>query len=180
MSAVNGRRHLSELSGLSKPESLYFGNLVGSCLARLPIGQLSASGSGGHPLAAVCDAISRSTSRARGGWRPYAEAQSLVDRMGDYRGIFYALDWFASRDFSLSSWANFDTYSLDFGPQLGRPEFVRMRAMEGDSCAVILPRRCWGPASASGDAEVLEIKVLLRKDDMDALEKDSLWSSLLS
>jgi hypothetical protein len=40
--------------------------------------------------------------------------------------------------------------------------------MEVDGSVMILPRR-------RGSKEVLEVMVMLREDDMDALEKDSLW-----
>lgn len=63
---------------------------------------------------------------------------------------------------------------MDFGPMLGRPKFVSFPCMEADEVAIILPRqRC-------SSEEKLEIMVMLRRDDLESLENDSMWRNLIS
>ncbi|QMW26585.1 hypothetical protein G4B84_001830 [Aspergillus flavus NRRL3357] len=63
---------------------------------------------------------------------------------------------------------------MDFGPMLGRPKFFSFPCMEADEVAIILPRqRC-------SSEEKLEIMVMLRRDDLESLENDSMWRNLIS
>ncbi len=177
MTAVNGRRHLIKDSDRTEGQDVYLGNVVSNCLVRLPVIQVSAAHDeeDGRALAALCEVVSGSTRRARCSRRHFAEIYSLIDRVDDYRMIRQGWNWFGSRDFATSSWANFEIYSTDFGPQLGRPDRLRLRAVEGDGNAIILPRRRRLTADDTPE-EVLEVMLLLRQDDMEALGKDGLWS----
>lgn len=61
-----------------------------------------------------------------------------------------------------------DLYALDFGTALGRPTFIRMPSTNADGVGIVLPRR-------RSDDEVLEVTVMLRKDDLEAVELDEVW-----
>lgn len=69
------------------------------------------------------------------------------------------------RDIALSSWANINSYSLDFGLRLGKPESVRRpRFAPVESLIYLMPRNAKGDSAAA---------ICLRKEDMDALKADS-------
>ncbi|KAM5345164.1 hypothetical protein ACJ41O_011026 [Fusarium nematophilum] len=168
--AVNGRRRLG--LQFSTPEDPYFGNAVVYSLAGLEVETLSAAGqpaasAGGlaPSLAKTCAAIMGSQSPGRINSRYIAEIYSLVDRVGDYRAIFPGWDLFSSRDLTITSWADLDLYEMDFGAELGKPEFIRTPHSEADGVGLVMPRRRLAD-------EVLEVVVMLRRDDMEALEKE--------
>lgn len=177
VTAIDGRRQLGK--DFSSPETPYLGNIVTYALARQAVASLSTSVQSdlGRALASLCDSIAQAQSAARDSFRHVSEAYNLADRIDDYKKIFPGWDLFGSRDLTITSWANLDMYSLDFGPQLNKPHFVRVRAAQADGVGLILPRR-----SASGatgvPGEVLDVMLMLRKDDMDALEQDTMWKGL--
>jgi len=179
VTAVDGRRQLGQ--DFSSPETPYVGNVVTYAMAQQAVAGLRAltGRDSGQALASVCDSIAGTQSSARDSLRHVSEVYSLADRVDDPTKIYPGWDLFGSRDLTITSWANLDTYSVDFGPHLGRPHFVRVRAAQADGVGLILPRR---PASAAmgGHEEVLDVMLMLRKDDMDALEQDTMWKWLVS
>ncbi|CAI7573230.1 unnamed protein product [Penicillium bialowiezense] len=163
--AVNGRRRIKDLSTPSDP---YFGNAVVYSLSSFQAEELGASSDGESikELAKVCQVIADSQSATRVSSKHIAEVYRLAERAEDYRSIFVGWDLFGSTDLTITSWADLDFYKMDFGAKLGKPEFLRMPYMEADGVGLILPRK----RSAN---EVLEVMVMLRREDMGVFE--DLW-----
>ncbi|OJJ37889.1 hypothetical protein ASPWEDRAFT_171345 [Aspergillus wentii DTO 134E9] len=81
---------------------------------------------------------------------------------------------FNSRDMTITSWADFDLYGVDFGECVGgKPSFVRLPCIEAGGVVIVLPRR-----RESGDGERLEVVVMLRSDHMERLLRDEMWQTL--
>ncbi|GLA34476.1 hypothetical protein AnigIFM63309_007025 [Aspergillus niger] len=174
VTAVNGR---SRIPGNLQPmpgNQQYLGNVVLYALANFSCANLATADEDPvRSLAKICDRISESQSPATIDSRFIAETYRLVDSMEDYRSLFAGWDLFCSRDFTITSWAGLDLYGVDFGPLLGKPEFVRLPCMEADGVAIVLPRR------RNVCDERLEVMVMLRCDDMESLERDSMWQTLV-
>ncbi|GKZ72543.1 hypothetical protein AnigIFM50267_008912 [Aspergillus niger] len=174
VTAVNGR---SRIPGNLQPmpgNQQYLGNVVLYALANFSCANLATADEDPvRSLAKICDRISESQSPATIDSRFIAETYRLVDSMEDYRSLFAGWDLFGSRDFTITSWAGLDLYGVDFGPLLGKPEFVRLPCMEADGVAIVLPRR------RNVCDERLEVMVMLRCDDMESLERDSMWQTLV-
>lgn len=145
------------------------GNVVLYAMTSFPAANLATADEDPiRSLATICDCISNSQSSSTINSRHIAETYRLVDSMEDYRSLYAGWDLFGSRHFTITSWADLDLYDLDFGPLLGKPEFVRLPYMEADGVAIILPRR------RSGPDEILQVMVMLRCDDMESLEGDGM------
>ena len=173
MTAVNDRKRISER--LLVPENPYFGNSVLYSLTESPTGVLAASEEKAMlSLSEIYDRISESQSQSMIDSRHIAEAYRLVNCMEYDRSLFLGWDLFGSRDLTIRSWADLDLYGMDFGPMLGRPNFVRFPCMEADGVAIILPRR------SDLSEERLEVMVMLRRDEMESLGNDSMWRNLIS
>jgi hypothetical protein len=168
--AVNGRQRIS--TQFSAEDDPYFGNTILYSLASASVRDLRDAV--GQDAANICNIVSGSHSRTRINLRHIAEVYSLVERVDDYRQVFVGWDLFNSRDLTVTSWANLDLYGIDFGMGLGTPEFVRVPYSEADGVVIILPKR--PVVSAQGSVDVLDVVVMLRKDDMDVLEQDGLWA----
>lgn len=69
---------------------------------------------------------------------------------------------------------------MEFGEGLGKPEFIRVPYAEADGVGLILPRKRGVANSAGGSDEVLDVMVMLRREDMDALDSDFIWKSFMS
>ncbi|KAK5721704.1 hypothetical protein LTR15_006295 [Elasticomyces elasticus] len=80
------------------------------------------------------------------------------------------------RDIGITSWAGFGLYEMSFGEALGQPTFVRPPYMQIDSAAIVLPRKRAGFDEEDRDA--IEVMLMLRKDDIEALQQDSVWQML--
>ncbi|EHK23087.1 uncharacterized protein TRIVIDRAFT_135625 [Trichoderma virens Gv29-8] len=169
--ATNARRHIG--SGSFGSNSDYLGNAVLYSLATSTLGDLSVSQpSLTQALAKICDVVAASQSRID--VDHVSEVYSLTERMEDYRAIFPGWDLFGSRDLVITSWANLDIYKADFGPELGTLEFIRPPFSEAaDGVCIVMPRR------RNIDDEKLDVMVMLRKDDLDSLEKDDRWKTLV-
>ncbi|WAO92623.1 Hypothetical protein NCS54_01013800 [Fusarium falciforme] len=165
--AVNGRRRLGE--GFSTSENPYFGNNILYSLAKTETENLNTSSDLDFvkKLAKVCDTIAESQSPNKINSRHIAEIYTLAEKMDDYQMIFPGWDLFSSRDFTLTSWADLGLYELDFGAGLEKPEFVRAPHSEADGVGLVMPRK-------RSEDEVLEVIVMLRKDDMEVLESNGI------
>ncbi|RSL71465.1 hypothetical protein CEP54_001351 [Fusarium duplospermum] len=164
--AVNGRRRLGE--GFSTSENPYFGNNILYSLAKIEVDSLNTSDADfAQKLAKVCDAIAESQSPTKINSRHIAEIYTLSEKMENYQMIFPGWDLFSSRDFTLTSWADLGLYELDFGAGLQKPEFVRAPHSEADGVGLVMPRK-------RSEDEVLEVIVMLRKDDMEVLESNGI------
>ena len=103
-----------------------------------------------------------------------------MERVDDYKTIFFGWDLFGARDLTITSWADLDLYDMEFGEGLGKPEFIGVPYAEADGVGLILPRKRGVPNSAGGSDEVLDIMVMLRREDMDALDSDFMRESFMS
>ncbi|KAJ5165662.1 uncharacterized protein N7500_007492 [Penicillium coprophilum] len=160
---------------LLNPGISFFGNAVFYSLSKSLADTLAASDEAPvHSLAEICDHITHSQSTSVINSRHIAEVYQLIDHMKDYRSLFVGWDLFRSRDLTITNWADIDLYGVSFGDVLGKPKFVRLPQMEADGVALILPRQ------RDASQEVLEIMIMLRCDHMGALEKDSMWQTILS
>ncbi|RTE74838.1 hypothetical protein BHE90_010692 [Fusarium euwallaceae] len=164
--AVNGRRRLGD--GFLTAENPYFGNNILYSLAKTEVDNLNTSDAEfAQKLAKVCDAIAESQSPTKINSRHIAEIYTLSEKMENYQMIFPGWDLFSSRDFTLTSWADLGLYELDFGAGLQKPEFVRAPHSEADGVGLVMPRK-------RSEDEVLEVIVMLRKDDMEVLESNGI------
>jgi hypothetical protein len=98
-----------------------------------------------------------------------------MDRVDDPRSLFVGWDLFGSRDVTITSWADMDLYNVDFGEGMGKPELLRLPYTDSaDGVAIVLPRK------RGVEREMIEVVIMLRRDHMEELEKDSMWNTLLS
>ncbi|KAL4809849.1 transferase family-domain-containing protein [Aspergillus unguis] len=173
VTAVNAARRI----GLHTDDNPYLGNTILYALASLPASTLSgADMAPAAALAGICNSIAKSQSAMRISAQQAAEVHALVERVPDYRGIYPGWDLFNSRDLTVSSWAGLDLYAVDFGTAMGKPGFVRVPCVNADGVVIVLPRR----RRRGVEDEVLEAMVMLRMDDMCALERDGMWEMLIS
>ncbi|KAH8432934.1 uncharacterized protein LDX57_010567 [Aspergillus melleus] len=168
--AVNGRPRISQT--FSTPDAPFFGNAITYSLTDLSAQTLAKSDETPvRALAQICNRMAESQSPSTIDSRHIAEVYSVAERV-DAGSLFVGWDLFGSRDLTITSWADFDLYGVDFGNVMGRPRFVRLPYMEADGVAIILPRQ------RSVSQEVLEVMVMLRRDHMEALELDPMWQVL--
>ena len=168
--AVNGRPRISQT--FSTPDAPFFGNAITYSLTNLAAQTLAASDQTPvRAFAEICNHIAESQSSSIINSRHIAEVYTLADRV-ESGSLFVGWDLFGSRDLTITSWADFDLYGVDFGKVIGRPRFVRLPYMEADGVAIILPRQRWVCQ------EVMEVIVMLRRDHIEALELDPMWQTL--
>ncbi|PYH34004.1 uncharacterized protein BO87DRAFT_416188 [Aspergillus neoniger CBS 115656] len=144
VTAINGRSRITGNLNSVSGDQQYLGNVVLYAMASFPSANL-----------ATAERIQYAH------WPRYATVSQIR-----------SWDLFGSRDFTITSWADLDLYNLDFGPLLGKPEFVKLPCIEADGVAIILPRR------RTGSYEILEVMVMLRCDDMESLEGDDKFGDL--
>lgn len=172
--AVNGRSRIAP--NFSPPNDPYFGNANLYALCELEADALSSSVNSTKALAHICDAIAASHSADMIGPRHIAEVCSLVSRLDNFAALFPGWSVYNGPDIAVTSWANLGIYDLSFGDVLGNPEFVRVPYAEADSLAIVLPRKRVG--SEGKVEEVIEVVVMLRSEDLEALRTDKGWKSV--
>jgi trichothecene 3-O-acetyltransferase len=175
--AVNGRQCLNS----SFVEKAYLGNVNLYGLAQLPISALEEATYGITPhacnsLAPIIEAIGEATARITASHIVEVldfekETQNMEDIIPGWGGI-------GSFDWSVTNWTHLGLHACDFGRCLGgddgasgTPIFVRPPFAEFDGLVIVLPRA----PSGSDEQEDIEMVVLLVEDDIEALEKDSVW-----
>ena len=79
--------------------------------------------------------------------------------------------------FYVTNWAGFDFYQ-NFGPGLGKPEFLRAGVGGINGLCVMLPRK-YGDEWSEVERGTLEVMLFLREDDMKEVEKSELLSQFL-
>ncbi|KAL4935541.1 hypothetical protein BDV06DRAFT_217351 [Aspergillus oleicola] len=153
LTAVNGRQRISQT--LSTPNNLYLGNAVLYGLSELPAADLATSDEDLiRALAQICNCVLASQSPSTINSRHIAEVHHLIKHMDDSGTPFPGWDLFGSKDWVVTSWADLDLYGNDFGEGLGKPR---------DTVG-----------------EILEMMIMLRKEDMEGLEVDTMWQTLTS
>lgn len=148
-------------------------------MVNLTVGSLTASKDESvQRLAVVCDAITEANPPACGkNSRDVGQTYSLIEKAGDAGTVSIGWNAFSARDLAITSWADQGLYEMDFGEALGKPEFIGLPYAEADSVCIVLPRRREA-AAASVPESVLEVVLMLRRDDMVALEEDITWKSI--
>ncbi|KAH7139651.1 hypothetical protein B0J13DRAFT_624484 [Dactylonectria estremocensis] len=93
----------------STPDNPYIANAVLYFLANLAVEDLNNSSADTmQPLDKACDVISQFQSSSAITPRHIAEVYNLIDRVVDYRTVFFGWDLFSSRDLTITSWADRD------------------------------------------------------------------------
>jgi len=175
--AVNGRPGVHP--DLSTPENPYLGNAIVYALVRVTFQHLSMVGDRFiQCLAHASDAIAESNSPRKIDCFYVSEIYSLAERSADYRAIFPGWDLFGSRDLTITSWADLGLYEVDFGAAMGISDFVRIPESPADGVCIVMPRR--KSMEGAESEEMVEVVVILKKDDMDTLEQDSDWKSIIA
>lgn len=118
-----------------------------------------------EPMGAVASqlrwALDPKTSNLRYHTRALA---TFLDRVPDKSIVSFTATLDLSKDIMLSSWAKLDSYELDFGLGLGKPEAVRRPQFEPvESLIYLMPKRL--------DGEIA-VGICLRDEDMRRLRAD--------
>ncbi|KAK0343830.1 hypothetical protein LTR94_016865 [Friedmanniomyces endolithicus] len=174
---VDGRRRVHP--DFSSAEDPYFGNFYTYTMTQLQASAFSGADDPSlYPLARICDAIALSISADRLNARNIAEVYALAARSQSAPALFPAWSISSGRDIGITSWAGFGLYEMSFGDALGQPIFVRPPYMQIDSAAIVLPRKraCFDEE----DRDTIEVMLMLRKDDIEALQQDGVWKMLAS
>ena len=124
----------------------------------------AAASSFGVVAAAVAAAVGRITAPQIG------EVLSLVEQAPDVEDVGPGWQSFHGPDLSMTSWAGQGFYEVDFGSEVGCPQFVRVPMAQFDGLVIVLPRR-------RGGDEKIETVCYLAEEDVDTLEADAVWSS---
>lgn len=155
--AVNGRRYLEP----PIPQG-YFGNVVVGAATTLSLRDLVQNLS-----------LSRIAIRLRESLQGISDfnirsVAALIRGEPDKRTISFEPQY-PERDLIISSWAALPIYPSDFGPLLGKPEFVRRPTMTScDGLVYIMPK------TPGGD---LDVAMSLREDDAEKVKHDEVWMS---
>jgi hypothetical protein len=173
--AVNGRGRLGE-SFEGAGGRPYIGNVNLYSVTNLDLDRLIKLGHSAAPeaiwatsdtLAPVVSAITASIGRID---RQFiSEVITIADQVPRVQSLQPGWNFFNGPDLTITSWANLDTYSADFGSELGMPDFVRLPYLEVDGLNIVLPRR------RTSVPENIEVVIMLRKDDMAELERNAMW-----
>jgi trichothecene 3-O-acetyltransferase len=173
--AVNGRARLGE-SFAGAGGRPYIGNVNLYSVTNLGLDHLVKLGQSPGPeanwaasdtLASVVPAITASIGRIN---RQFiSEVITIAEQVPSIQSLQPGWNFFNGPDLTITSWANLDTYSVDFGPELGMPDFVRLPYLEVDGLNIVLPRR------RTSIPENIEVVIMLRKDDMAEVERNEMW-----
>jgi hypothetical protein len=187
--AINGRKHLSK----EVSEKVYTGNVNLFGMAMISTEKLDAAVNASFSqhsepsnadlesllpiIKAKISAISRVTASH------ISEVISLIQQSPNVADVIPGWNALTGLDLTMTSWASLPVYDCDFGPHLGKPEFVRPPYAQWDGLVIVLPRRRQNTSTTThlegeqDDEEINEVVVMLRKDDMENLEMDDVWKS---
>ncbi|KAL9594045.1 MAG: hypothetical protein Q9219_007252 [cf. Caloplaca sp. 3 TL-2023] len=170
--------------GFSTTKNPFFGNAYVYALA-----ELETDGPNSTPenatldiLLPLCAAIAASISPDTINANTIAGLYTLVSRCANSPALFPAWSIASGRDLAITSWANLGLYEMRFGDGLGGAEFVRIPYTKLDSAANILPRRRRAEAAGNDQAaaDVLEVVVMLREDDLKCLRNNEMWARIVA
>lgn len=173
--ALNGRARIGQ-SFADAAGCPYIGNVNLYCVTSLDLGLLTQLGHSPSPgaqwaisdtLASIVQAIS--TSIVRIDRHFISEVITLAEQAPTMQSLLPGWNFFNGPDLTITSWANLDTYAVDFGPELGTPDFVRVPYLQVDGLNIVLPRR------RNSIPESIEVVVMLREDDIAELEHNAMW-----
>jgi hypothetical protein len=173
--ALNGRARIGQ-SFADAARRPYIGNVSLYCVTSFDLElltQLGHSASLGaqwaisDTFASIVQAISTSITRIDRNF--ISEVITLAEQAPNMQSLLPGWNFFNGPDLTITSWANLDTYTVDFGPELGTPDFVRVPHLQIDGLNIVLPRR------RNSVSESIEVVVILRDDDMAELEHNAMW-----
>ena len=186
--AINGRKVLFPPSSTDEKDVPYVGNVNLLAQTALPPSEFTAASLSDHSsikpiISAIASAVVKTNNTSH-----ISSLIQFADAIPDLSTLLPGWNFFNGPDVSITSWANFDLYQMDFGAALGKLEVVRIPYIPLDGLVVILPRRrVAGSAEKqvekSGDVdrpEVVEVTIMLREDDMQRLEESEDWKSWLA
>ena len=91
----------------------------------------------------------------------------------DMRALFNGLS------FTVTAWSNFKFYP-DFGPDVGRPEFLRVAGQgASDGVSIFLPRKRESDGWDVAEVDAFEVVLSLREDDMKVFQENEIVKALL-
>ncbi|KAM0550229.1 hypothetical protein ACHAPJ_009077 [Fusarium lateritium] len=123
-----------------------------------------------RPLGAIAAMFRTELVAQSPGLRYYGRSlATLIDRTPDKTRISLIAGFDMAKDVMINSWANQNSYELDFGLGLGAPEAVRRPRFDGFQGLVYLM-----PRKKTGDVGVA---ICLSSDDMERLTKDEEFDS---
>jgi hypothetical protein len=173
--AVNGRARIGQ-SFVDVAGRPYIGNVNLYCVTSLELELLTKLGHSPPPgakwaisdsLASIVQAISTSIAHIDRNF--ISEVITLTEQASNMQSLLPGWNFFNGPDLAIASWANLDTYAVDFGPELGAPDFVRVPYLQVDGLNIVLPRR------RNSVPESIEVVVMLREDDIAELEDNAMW-----
>ena len=144
----------------------YLGNLSIDSISRASVGCLLSD-----PLSIFSSRVRSSVKNVDSNYirRVIALIKTCPGDINHLKAAFHAV---LGKDIIITSWADFPVYEADFGPLLGKPEWMRCPYRALDGTVKILARR-QGPRPGSEEAG-LEVNIELREDDMYRLLNDPL------
>ena len=96
-----------------------------------------------------------------------------------YRSLRDMSHLFNGLTLTVTAWSNFNYYPY-FGPNVGRPEFVRIaNTYSFDGVVVLLPRKRAADGWTAEEVDVMEVFMCLREDDMKVFEENETILKLL-
>ena len=99
-----------------------------------------------------------------------ADETAKADSNFSYRSLRDMRNLFNGLTLTVTAWSNFKYYP-DFGPGVGRPEFLRIAKTHSfDGGAIILPRKRAVDGWRAEEVDVKEVILTLREDDMKVHE----------
>lgn len=141
----------------------YIGNVIFCCMTEAPLSSILSTNSSHNALATLANSIRASIEAVKSDPSLVADATLLAASIPDVCQPAIAFKDFLSRDLITTSWIDIPFYEADFGPALGKPEFVRIPRGQFGGICILQPRK------QNGEIEVL---ISLKGDDMERFLKD--------
>ncbi|KAF2118690.1 transferase family-domain-containing protein [Lophiotrema nucula] len=168
--SVSGRRFL----GPAMIDPPYLGNCLGYALTERPLDELSFIPSLDtiERLVPTIKAIATATGHLSTDFM--YEIIELPNKNPDLTDLIPSWFLYGPLDLHFTSWAQIGIYDLDFGPHIGRPQYMRTVVSEFEGIVTFLPRK-----RVEEGNESIEASVLLKAEDMERLSSDEAWRSWL-
>ncbi|KAF2108937.1 hypothetical protein BDV96DRAFT_586914 [Lophiotrema nucula] len=170
--SVSGRR----LLGPTVSSEPYLGNCLGYALTEAAVDKLAfiPSESTVDRLEPVITSIASASDKLTADHM--YEIIQLSDTNPDLTDLVPSWFFYGPADLHFTSMAGVGLYDLDFGPNLGKPQYVRSAMVKFDGVVMMLSRR--RVPESEGD-EAIEVSILLKEEDMERLAADEAWRSWL-
>ena len=172
--SVSGRR----LLGPTVSGAPYLVNCLGYALTELTVDKLAfiPSESTIERLEPVVASIASASDRLT--VDHMYELVQLSDTNPNLTDLVPSWFFYGGADLHFTSMAGVGLYDLDFGPHLGKPQYVRSAKIKFDGVCMMLPRKRVFEDEGEVD-EAIEVSILLKDEDMERLIKNEAWRSWL-